>query len=184
MKKILSLMIAVVALFACQELSAQKNSIVGKWQANTEQLGLLEALGLAGEDDVDADVVVVLDIKRNATGKFIVDANVGGPVEDGTDMVMKMGMVLDINWTFENDIFAVDYTGAQVTIKEMRVVPADPEFDAFFAQLKPMMEQKMSQELLESTNDNDDVRVEFVDKDNVIFHDFVDGATVTFTRVK
>ena len=177
-------MIAVVALFACQELSAQKNSIVGKWQANTEQLGLLVALGFGSDENVDAEVVMILDLQRNAKGKFIVDANVVGPIEDGVNMVMKMGMVLDINWTFENDVLAVDYTGAQVNVKEMKLVPADPEFEAFFTQLKPMLEQKLSQELLDSTNDNDDVRVEFIDKDNAIFHDIVDGASVTYTRVK
>lgn len=183
MKKFLSLMIVVVALFACQDLSAQKNKIVGKWQADAKESALfVEALRAEG---MECDGVMMFEFKKNGTGEFICDVSTSGPMEEGVTLVMDIILKVDIKWTYKNDLLSVEYTAADVNFKRLTVEPADPEFDAFFAQLKPMMEQKMAEELLASTKDNDDsAHVEFVDNNNVILHAFIDGIDLAIERVK
>ena len=127
----------------------------------------------------------MFEFKNNGTGEFICDVSTSGPMEEGVTLVMDIILKLDIKWTYNNDVLSVEYTAADVNFKRLTVEPADPEFDAFFAQLKPMMEQKMAEELLASTKDNDDsAHVEFVDNNNVILHAFIDDIDLAIERVK
>lgn len=170
MRKFLSLLVVVVALFASQSVSAQKSKLVGKWNIDFEEFVQMNShLGMLGEGTDSFDGIVYFNFERNGKGSYFVDMSVSLEVEEGVMMQMNFEMIFDLNWKYKRGTLALEYNNCTLDIKSMTITPSKPEYDALIEQFVPVFEDEMAKEFLsQSVNNNNDLSVVFIDKDSII----------------
>lgn len=169
MKKILSLIIIVVAMFAADNAMAQKGKLVGQWQMDIKEFAQMsEDLAMLCASGVDYEGSIVLNLEKKGKGAFCADASFSSEVEEGITIEMAMALLFDLKWNFKKDTLMLEYVDANVDIKSIKLTPSDPEFEQMSSVMMAVLEQQLTEEIMsDGINNDNDLKVEFVDNDTI-----------------